>query len=239
MDMRLVLVRPRYAGNIGSALRLAANFGVPELVLVAPACDLDDPELIRMAMGGRDLVRVTETDSLEAAVAGSDLVLATTSSRSRDQRRVLTVPQARELLASNRPHRVAAVFGPERGGLSAGELRVCHARVTVPTSPALPVLNLAQAVAIVVAGLHEGTISPPPPRSAMDHPAPWEDLSAAVAHLERALLASGVLDPQNPARVMDQVRRWLGRTVPTRREVALLRALAAHVEYLISRPRTP
>lgn len=237
--MRIVLVRPRYAGNIGSAVRLAGNFGVPELVLVTSECDLDDPDFIRMAMGGQDLVRVGESGSLEQAVQGADLVLATTSSRSRDQRRVLTLPEARALLAERMPRRVAVVFGPERGGLSADELRTCHARVTVPTSPALPVLNLAQAVAIVVAGLHEGTVEPTAPRAAMDHPAPWEDLAAAIAHLQEALLASGVLDPQNPARVMDQVRRWLGRTVPTRREAALLHALAAHVEYLVTRRRKP
>lgn len=233
--MRIVLVRPRYAGNIGSAVRLAGNFAVPELVLVAPECDLDDPEFIRMAMGGQDLVRVTASGSLAEAVQGSHLVLATTSSRSRDQRRVLTLPEARALLAERPQRRVAVVFGPERGGLSADELRTCHARVTVPTSPALPVLNLAQAVAIVVAGLHEGTIERSVPGAVTDRAAPWEDLSAAIAHLQEALLASGVLDPQNPARVMDQVRRWLGRTVPTRREVALLHALAAHVEYLVSR----
>lgn len=235
--MRIVLVRPRYAGNIGSAVRLAGNFGVPELRLVAPACDLDDPEFIRMAMGGRDLVQVIESGSLAEAVRGSDLVLATTSSRARDRRRVLSLPEARELLAERRPRRVAAVFGPERGGLSADELRTCHARVTVPTSPALPVLNLAQAVAIVVAGLLEGTLALAPPRSDADRPAPWEDLAAAVAHLQAALLASRVLDPQNPARVMDQVRRWLGRTVPSRRELALLHALAAHLEYLATRHR--
>lgn len=236
--MHIVLVRTRYAGNIGSAVRLAGNFGVPELVLVTPGCDLDDPEFIRMAMGGQDLVRVSESGSLDEAVQGFDLVLATSSSRARDQRRVLTLPEARELLAQRRPRSVAVVFGHERGGLSANELRTSHVRVTVPTASALPVLNLAQAVAIVVAGLCEGRIEPAVPRAAMDHPAPWEDLSSAFSHLQEALLASGVLDTENPARIMDQVRRWLGRTVPTRREVALLHALAAHLEYLTTRPAT-
>lgn len=232
-----MLVRPRYAGNIGAAVRLAGNFGIAEVWLVAPACDLEDPEFVRMAMGGQHLVRVSETGSLAEAVGECDLVLATTSSRARDARRVLTLPEARELLAERHPRHVAVIFGPERGGLSAEELRVSHARVTVATSPAFPVLNLAQAVAIVVAGLHENVLVPAPPRSPMDCPAPWNDLSAAVAHLQTALLASGALDRQNPARIMDQVRRWLGRTVPTHREVALLHALAAHVEYLTARPR--
>lgn len=231
-----MLVRPRYPGNIGAAVRLAGNFGVGDLWLVTPECDMDDPEFIRMAMGGQDLVRVVESSSLDEAVTHCDLVLATTSSRSRDQRRVLTLPEARELLAERLPGQLAVVFGPERGGLSANELRSCHARVTVPTAPALPVLNLAQAVAVVVAGLLEGSIDLQQPRAPLDRPAPWEELSAAISHLQEALLASGVLDPQNPARVMDQVRRWLGRTVPTRREIALLHALAAHVEYLI-KPR--
>jgi tRNA C32,U32 (ribose-2'-O)-methylase TrmJ len=69
----------------------------------------------------------------------------------------------------------------------------------------------------------------------MDRPATHEEFTAALTHLEEALLASGYLDPNNPARVAAQFRRWLGRTVPTRREVALLHALAAHVTYLLNR----
>ncbi|MGV8041041.1 MAG: TrmH family RNA methyltransferase [Thermoanaerobaculaceae bacterium] len=214
-----------------------ATSACPSWFSSPPSATLDDPDFIRMAMGGQDLVRVGESGSLEQAVQGADLVLATTSSRSRDQRRVLTLPEARALLAERMPRRVAVVFGPERGGLSADELRTCHARVTVPTSPALPVLNLAQA------GWRSSWPACTRARSSLPPRAPpWTTrrrgrTSRRRLHtFRRRCWHPACSTPQNPARVMDQVRRWLGRTVPTRREAALLHALAAHVEYLCHPP---
>jgi len=238
---RVVLVRSRYPGNVGSAVRVAGNFSVPEVVLVQPAFPVDeDEDFLRMAMGGQDVARVSSVDSLAEAVHDADLVLATTSPRSRELRRVLTPPEARKLVIARAPRVLAVVFGPERGGLSRDELRHCHARVTVPTNPAFPVLNLAQAVAVVISRLREGEHDLAQPPEAMDRPAPLGELETGIGHLQEVLLASGMLDSQNPARIVDQVRRWLGRTAPTRRELALLHALAAHVAYLSKgRPGPP
>ena len=236
MQFRVVLVRPRYPGNVGSAVRVAANFGVPEVVLVEPGCILeDDPEFFRMAMGGEKLLSLTEAPTLAQAVAPCQLVIATTSTRHRDPRGIHTPSEARRKVSESGAGLVGLVFGPERGGLARPELNVAHVILGVPTNPAFPVLNLAQAVGIVLASLARDDGSPPAPADPMDLPAPHGELAAAIAHLEEVLLASGYLDPHNPARVTDQFRRWFGRTVPTRREIALLHALAAHVTYLMNR----
>jgi tRNA (cytidine32/uridine32-2'-O)-methyltransferase len=233
---RIVLVRPRYGGNVGSTVRVAANFGVKEVVLVDPGCALEeDPEYVRMAMGGDRLVTLRTTATLADAVADTQAAVATTSTRSRDTRAVLTPAETAQRLAGSGAEDIALVFGSERGGLSLDELRACHMALSIPTDPGFPVLNLAQAVGIVLALLPAGAFARPAPSDPMDLPAPHAEFSAALAHLDDALLASGYLDPQNPARVGDQFRRWLGRTVPTRRELALLHALAAHVSYLLGR----
>ena len=236
MQFRVVLVRPRYPGNVGSAVRVAANFGVPEVVLVEPGCILeDDPEFFRMAMGGEKLLSLTEAPTLAQAVAPCQLVIATTSTRHRDPRGIHTPSEAKRRVSESGAGLVGLVFGPERGGLARPELNVAHVILGVPTNPAFPVLNLAQAVGIVLASLARDDGSPPAPADPMDLPAPHGELAAAIVHLEEVLLASGYLDPHNPARVTDQFRRWFGRTVPTRREIALLHALAAHVTYLMNR----
>ncbi|MBZ5589951.1 MAG: hypothetical protein LAO05_15450 [Acidobacteriia bacterium] len=236
MRVRVVLVRPRYAGNVGGAVRAAANFGVPEVVLVKPTCVLDDdPEFVRMAMGGEKLVALTSAATLAAALADVQAAIATTSTRNRDPRGLYTAAEMQERLRVSGVESAALVFGPERGGLSRDELRQCHMTLAVPTSPAFPVLNLAQAVGIVLALLDASRFGLPPPADPMDRPAPHEEFRAALDHLEEAMLASGYLDPQNPARVTDQFRRWFGRTLPTHRELALLHALAAHVTYLLRR----
>jgi TrmH family RNA methyltransferase len=233
---RVVLVRPRYAGNVGAAVRAAANFSVSDVTLVEPACDLDDdPEFVRMAMGAERLVTITSSPTLAEAVADRQLVIATTSTRKRDPRAIHTPAEARRRMQDSGAEAVALVFGPERGGLSRRELRACHLTLAVPTNPAFPVLNLAQAVGIALALLAEHGTSAESPPDPMDHPATHGEFSAAIAHLEETLLASGYLDPHNPARVTDQFRRWFGRTVPTRRELALLHALADHLAYLLKR----
>jgi TrmH family RNA methyltransferase len=236
--MRVVLVRPRYGGNVGAAVRVAANFSVSEVALVEPACSLDDdPEFVRMAMGAEKLVTTTSSPTLAEAVAECQLVIATTSTRNRDPRAIHTPAEARQRMCDAGAEAVALVFGPERGGLSREELRACHLIVGVPTNPAFPVLNLAQAVGIVLATFSVDGSGLPSPPDPMDQPATHEEFSAAITHLEETLLASGYLDPHNPARVTDQFRRWLGRGVPTRREVALLHALAAHLTYLLNRSK--
>jgi tRNA (cytidine32/uridine32-2'-O)-methyltransferase len=230
--LRLVLVRPLYAGNVGAVLRVAANFSVPEVVLVRPGYPPEDPDLVRMAMGAERLVEVREEDDLAAAVAEEPLVIGTTSGRSRDPRGIVTPEEARETAMVSGVGRVALVLGSERGGLKLDELRRCHLLCSVPANREFPVLNLAQAAAIMVAFLQRGSFAAPPATDPMDQAAEAQELEAAFRHVEAILLESGFLDPANPPRVMDQLRRWLGRTIPTHREVAILRGIASHIAYI-------
>ena len=50
---RVVLVRPHYAGNLGATARVMRNFGLTDLVLVAPYAFTSDPQAQRMATHGR------------------------------------------------------------------------------------------------------------------------------------------------------------------------------------------
>ncbi len=232
MQIVPVLVRPLYAGNAGSAVRVAANFGLDELVLVQPSCSTEENEFRQMAVGGLDHVRIRTAAELTDAVADCDLAVATTSGRQRDPRGILVPDQVRTLLDDRRPARVALVFGSERSGLSAEELRHCHVLCTVPSAPDFPVLNLAQAVAILLAAVVPGRRGPEPPRNAMDHVATTAEFEAALAHLQEVLLETGFLDADNPTRVSDQLRRLVGRAVPTSRELAIVRGIAAHIRYI-------
>lgn len=234
VDIQVVLVRPHYAGNVGAAVRAAANFGAHRMLLVAPRCSTEEPEFVKMAMGGQERVELCTVASLEEAVAQVHLAVATTSGRARDPRPLHRPGELQALLARVAPPSLALVFGPERGGLSTRELRACQLLLSVPTNPDFPVLNLAQAVAVVLALL--ALPAPPPrPRSPLDLPAPVSEFSAAVAHLGSALLSTGFLDPVNPERTLGQLRRFFARATPTARELAILRGIASHLVYLGSR----
>jgi len=233
--VRPVLVRPRRDGNVGAVVRVAANFGVSEVVVVDPLCDLEGNEFRRMTMGAEARVAVRTAPSLEDAVADTDVVVATTSGRDRDPRHLATPDEVGERLQAGGAAKVALVFGGERGGLTQQELRRSHMLLTIPADPGFPTLNLVQAVAITLAALLRHDFEPRRRDDPLDEPASAAEFDAAIAHLERALVETGFLERTNPARVTRQIRNLLGRAIPSRREVAIFRGLAAHLEWLWAR----
>ncbi len=218
---RLVLVEPAFAGNLGAALRLAANFGVPRVVLVSPLVDPGEPEVARWACGAARHVAVETVPGLEEAVAGIPTVVGTASGRGRENLPVITPAELAGFLARRRGE-VALVFGNETRGLRREALDRCDAVLRIPTRPEFPVLNLAQAVAIAVAWTVHA-VAPAPPDA--PRPAPHEEVERLVEHLRRALAGIGFLDPQNPERIVRKLRRLLRRAGPTRNEVAILHGI--------------
>jgi TrmH family RNA methyltransferase len=229
--IEVVLVRPARGANVAAACRAMKNMGLRRLWLVDPPPALLDHEARALAYGAWDVLDgARRAGDLGAAVAGSTLVVGTTG---RDLDRAWTARTLSERAAgASRGGTVSVVFGPEASGLTGRELGLCHRLVHVPTDPAHPSLNLAQAVLLVgyelrIASLYE-TAAPPPPD---EPPAPSGELEAAVQELRSGLLAVGYLDPANPDRVLAELRRMLARAGPTAREVTLLRGVARQVEW--------
>jgi TrmH family RNA methyltransferase len=129
--------------------------------------------------------------------------------------------------------RLAVVFGPEASGLTGEELARADVRVHVPTDPAHPSLNLAQAVLVVAYELRMAAVGaapgPPPPLSPARATA--GELDAAMAALRDALAGIGYLGAQNPEGVLAELRALLSRAGPTAREVTLLRGVARQVAW--------
>ena len=40
-NLRIVLVRPKYARNVGMVARAMSNYGLKELILIEPRCEID------------------------------------------------------------------------------------------------------------------------------------------------------------------------------------------------------
>ena len=131
---------------------------------------------------------------------------------------------------------LALVFGPEASGLTTDELRLCHAIVHVPTDPAQPSLNLAQAVLLLayelrLRALEAGEPAMPSTAAHGDGPATAGELEDALDDLRGALLAIGYLNPDAPEAILSELRRLLARARPTGRETVLLRGLARQVRW--------
>ncbi|MFA5077597.1 MAG: TrmJ/YjtD family RNA methyltransferase [Candidatus Micrarchaeia archaeon] len=153
MELRIVLVEPEYAFNVGSVCRAMKNFGQSELFLVNPKCQLGT-DAYKGAKHSKDVLESAKTvRTLKDAVAGCGLIAGTTGIKLRNKGTIRSVIGLRDFLG--RLHRckskkIALVFGREGIGLNERELNECDLLTHIECSPAYPVLNLSHAVAIIL-----------------------------------------------------------------------------------------
>jgi TrmH family RNA methyltransferase len=229
---RVVLVEPSRGGNLGAAMRVAANFGVPRLDLVRPAVDPDDDEVAAWACGGDRRLAVHIHDDLTDAVADCRLVVATASIRGREGHPAVDPARAVEALVHAGADATALVFGNETRGLTRDDLDRCDLTVRIPTVPEFPVLNVTQAVAVLLGVL---AIAPNPVTAAGPSPAPRDRVDGLMDHLRESLAVIGFLDPQNPDRILRKLRRLLGRAHVTTDEVDILRGICRQMTWAATR----
>ncbi|HEY5677335.1 MAG TPA: RNA methyltransferase, partial [Myxococcales bacterium] len=163
--LRFVLCRPRNPQNLGAAARALRCAGISRWAVVDPHT-LDFESARRVAVHAEDLLdkpRICKT--LAEALEGCALSVGTTA-RPRPERPLLTPRQAAASLAQARGE-IALVFGDERGGLTAAEVDAVDLLSSIPSDPAQPSWNLAQAVAVYA---YELRIAAQEPRPATDRP---------------------------------------------------------------------
>jgi len=148
----VVLVEPKYGGNIGSVARCMKNFGVKDLIMVNP-CEIDDTAYM-MAMHARDILENSRIfPDLESALNEIDLAVATTSVIEEHRKACLRKAYTlREFVEDVRDFggKVGLIFGREDYGLYNHEIKECDILLTIPTSKEYPSLNLSHAVGIVL-----------------------------------------------------------------------------------------
>ncbi len=222
----VVLVRTSHPGNIGAAARAMRTMGLADLVLVAPR-HFPHPEATALAAGASGVLEDARVvDTLAEALA--DRVLAVGfSARLRD---LSHAPrdwreEAPGALAATADGPVALVFGNETSGLANDELLACQRHARIPADPAYPSLNLAAAVQVACYELALAAAAFPMPARARREAATGADLEALHARLREALEASGFLDPREPGRLDERMRRLAARLDLEKEEVALLHGM--------------
>ncbi len=224
----LILVETSLPGNLGSALRVAANFGIPSVELVRPHVQPDEPEVQAWACGASDHVCIRVQDTLAAAAAPYRVLVGTASRRGRDNLPVLTPPELVAALTTRPLDATALLFGNETRGLPRRALDRCDLVVRIPTQPRFPVLNLVQAIAVLTSYL---SVELTPSDGSIELPADQQAVAALMKHLERSLLTIGFLDPANPQRILRKLRRIFGRAAISEGEVAILHGICRQMEW--------
>ncbi|MEL7038253.1 MAG: RNA methyltransferase [Cyanobacteria bacterium J06592_8] len=239
-NIRIILVEPAGALNIGSVARILKNMGLQQLVLVNPQCDFRGEEAYRMAVHAADLLdSAIVTANLPEALSGCQRAIATTA-RERSGQTPLEDP--RHALGWLLETPSALIFGPEDRGLSNEELYHAQRFVRIPSSSAYPALNLAQAVAVccyelfrlasregVTQNLSESAVPAQIPLEAS-----IERLEGFYEHLETLLLDVGYLYPHTAASRMEKFRRLFNRAHLSQTEVDMLRGILSQVRWALN-----
>ncbi|MDB5591853.1 TrmH family RNA methyltransferase [Enterovirga sp.] len=233
----IILVEPQLPENIGMAARAMANFGLPELRLVAPREGWPHEGARSPAAGATAILDAAAAFASTAEAVGDLAYVVATTARSRGQmKRVLTPWDAMAELRSRSlaGQRTAILFGRERTGLSNDDVSVADAILTFPVDPAFTSLNLAAAVLLAGyewrrSGEDVGAVPAAP------SPAPRAALLGLFAQLEGELDAVGYYPAGKRPSMTRNMRDMLLRLAPTEQDVrtwrGVLRALSG------SRPR--
>lgn len=229
--VRVVLSHPSHPGNIGAAARAMKTMGLDSLYLVNPKV-FPDKEAERRAAGAWDILNNAKVcSSLDEALSGTVLAAAVTA-RPRDLSPEVFDARcgALELIDHTRQGQVAVVFGAETAGLTTTEVSKCHIVVHIPANPDYSSLNLASAVQVMT---YELRMALPQPRSVSQSAGPaagFEEIELLCRHLERVAINTGFLDPHEPKRLMQRIRRLLARARLEKEEVNILRGILGSCE---------
>jgi TrmH family RNA methyltransferase len=238
--LTVVLVEPTDPVNIGGVIRAMANTGFLNLRLVNPV-SFEPWHIIGVAHYTQHIVEAAQVyDSLPEAVGESQLVIGLTGRHHRVERNQLPLQDAIDQLekAARAGQRVAVVMGREDWGLSNAMLDACHLVTTIPTNPAYPSLNLAQATLLVLYQLFqrangEQQVYRPPRKTAP--PAPSALLEDLFADLARALDAIDFLHQRSRLHALRSLRVALFRARMDVREASLMRAIFIEIRKFLRR----
>jgi len=159
----VILVNPKYSGNVGAIARNMMNFGVDELRIVGNKEILNNDAYIRAVHAKNILNNAKFYNNLNDAIEDIDFVVGTSGAVSGDRnlKRVPITP--RELAEKHKTldGKLGIVFGREDDGLSNKELELCDLFVSIPTSEKYPIMNLSHAVSVILYELYLSSIESP------------------------------------------------------------------------------
>jgi tRNA/rRNA methyltransferase len=237
-NLKIILVEPAGALNVGSIARVMKNMELQQLVLVNPHCDPWGEEARRMAVHGVDVLeQAQQVKSLPEALQGCQRAIATTA-RPRTLPTELESPRVALPWLLGEDTATALIFGPEDRGLSNEELNYAQRFIGIPANPDYPALNLAQAVTICAYELYQAVQQSVDKGQAQNpeyfstNMASLEILEGYYQQLEAVLLNIGYLYPHTAAARMLKFRRLFNRANLTPEEVAMLRGIFRQIDWV-------
>lgn len=229
--LRIVLVEPQEAGNVGAVARAMKNFGFGELWIVGT-----HPQLLPVAgwwaSGADDLLAAAHfAPTLLDAIGDAHVTVATTSMRGRTTPVTFSPKTLAAKFASlANDQTLALVFGREDSGLTREELVLCQHTAAIPANARFPTMNLAQSACVFCYEL--SSIEPAEAPRALPDAATIERIHERARAL---LLATGFLHENNPDRIYDDLRAIVARAELDEREATIALGILRQLEWALRR----
>ncbi len=217
----VILARPESPENMGLAARAMKNTGFSDLRVVKKG-RLPFQAAKTAVHAGDILAGAKVVPDLEAAVADCRIVFAATA-KPRAAVGLLSLAEAIANMAAYPPGtRIGLLFGNERTGLTAAELRRANFVFTIPQAGRQPSYNLAAAVLLTLYAIFTAG-----PAAAPARPEPISRLEQdeTIALILRRLEEKKFVHGGNREHVAGLVHDLLGRLAMTEKDRRLLLAL--------------
>lgn len=232
-NIRVVLVSPLYAGNIGSVCRAMANMSVSRLYVVNPRVEEDDwKNGAKMAVHAQDIFdNMIVTQSFEEAIRGCSTVAGATARDGLYRQHVrLAKEVAPELVSLAGKGEVALVFGREDNGLENAEVQYCTHLIRIPSSEKYRSINLAQAAMICLYEIFScaGGYAPPDEKSP---PASSEHRKRFFEIWRQAMLDIGFMKEDKADHMMQGFGRIFSRGIKTGDDVNIMLGVARQSQW--------
>lgn len=147
----VILAEPKFQGNIGAMARIMKNFGLKDLVLVAP-CEIGD-DCYRRAMHAKDVIDNAQChETLDDAIKDLDYIVGTSGIDTKSDKKHLRKnlgPREFAYKMEGIKGNVGIIFGRENYGLYNTELEKCDTVITISASKEYPILNISHSASII------------------------------------------------------------------------------------------
>lgn len=220
-DIKVLLSNPEGAVNLGFIARAMANTGFSDLSYSGRLNRLH-PTALKYALIASDILEnARQTEDFDGLIKGSDRIIGISMRTPQTEARHIHLSELKGCLNDIRSKGLTAglLFGNEKAGLSNTQLSSCHRYVSLDTSEAFPSMNLAQAVMVVLWEIKD--IQPVPHEADIKY-AGRALMDALTEKMRTFLTTFGYLNPQNPEKIFEEIRRMTESKNLTEREVQLM-----------------
>lgn len=166
----VILVEPKYPGNIGAVARVMMNFDVQSLSLINP-CELTDEAYIRAVHAHKILDDATIYSTFKEATQHIDFLVATSAKETLSEKKHLRNPLYLNEFSTQIQQAqgtVGLLFGREDIGLLNEEIACCDVIVKIPTDQTYETMNLSHSVGIFLYQLYLSRVSLAEKRTPID-----------------------------------------------------------------------